>query len=75
MEFVNSSTPRYECLLFGKKCCVMCDSITYRKIRSNYNNFFSCLYLYFFPIDLDDTLYPLSSGLSEACANNIIGMI
>jgi putative hydrolase of the HAD superfamily len=38
MEFVNSSTPRYECLLF----------------------------------DLDDTLYPLSSGLSEACANNII---
>ncbi|KAF8102427.1 hypothetical protein N665_0198s0131 [Sinapis alba] len=38
MEFVNISTPRYECLLF----------------------------------DLDDTLYPLSSGLSEACANNII---
>ncbi|EOA14521.1 hypothetical protein CARUB_v10027751mg [Capsella rubella] len=39
MEFVtNSSTPRYECLVF----------------------------------DLDDTLYPLSSGLSEACANNII---
>ncbi|CAH2069418.1 unnamed protein product [Thlaspi arvense] len=38
MEFVNSSTTRYECLLF----------------------------------DLDDTLYPLSSGLSEACANNII---
>ncbi|KAJ0266716.1 Haloacid dehalogenase-like hydrolase [Hirschfeldia incana] len=38
MEFVNSSMPRYECLLF----------------------------------DLDDTLYPLSSGLSEACTNNII---
>ncbi|VVB16598.1 unnamed protein product [Arabis nemorensis] len=38
MEFVNSSTPRYECLLF----------------------------------DLDDTLYPFSSGLSDACTNNII---
>jgi putative hydrolase of the HAD superfamily len=38
MEFVNSSPPRYECLLF----------------------------------DLDDTLYPLSSGLSDACSNNII---
>ncbi|XP_024009959.1 uncharacterized protein LOC18014853 [Eutrema salsugineum] len=36
MEFVNSSTSRYECLLF----------------------------------DLDDTLYPLSPGLPEACANN-----
>ncbi|KFK27474.1 hypothetical protein AALP_AA8G388400 [Arabis alpina] len=38
MESVNSSKPRYECLLF----------------------------------DLDDTLYPFSSGLSEACTNNII---
>ncbi|EOA14750.1 hypothetical protein CARUB_v10028046mg [Capsella rubella] len=38
MEFVNSSPPRYECLLF----------------------------------DLDDTLYPFSSRLSDACTNNII---
>ncbi|XP_010455085.1 PREDICTED: suppressor of disruption of TFIIS-like [Camelina sativa] len=38
MEFVNTSPPIYECLLF----------------------------------DLDDTLYPFSSGLSDACTNNII---
>lgn len=71
MENDNSFTqqtarPKYDCLLFGK----LCNQYTVQKNSTLcillYNN------LYYFS-DLDDTLYPLNSGLALATHQNIKG--
>lgn len=58
----------YECLLFGnpftQKLCF--EKLIIEEILNGY--FLSLLFS-----DLDDTLYPLSSGLATACRENIEG--
>lgn len=76
--------PNYDCLLFGKLhmrsmqwlskkpdhfCFVFSDTTLFHE--TNHQRGFSWFLLSV--SDLDDTLYPLSSGLAVACRKNIGG--
>lgn len=68
-SYKQVSESKYECLLFGKALYLLCVLLTKE----------DCLVYLFLQVllpefaDVDDTLYPLSSGVSAQCTKNIIG--
>jgi hypothetical protein len=85
MEY-KALMPNYECLLFGKlSCSDPFKILMFYWLFSGFLSEYCTEYLgwskyhkykmqkYMLLTDLDDTLYPLSSGLSKACTKNIEG--
>ena len=65
-RFRQAQRPKYDCLLFGKNFVLeQPDLFSYDSFSSNV----------FETADLDDTLYPLSSGIAASCLQNIKGKI
>lgn len=70
-SYKRVSGPKYECLLFGKALYLLYVLLTRE----------DCLVYLFLKVllpqfaDVDDTLYPLSSGISAQCTKNIIGTL
>lgn len=64
--YAQVSEPKYDCLLFGEFCFPRNKNISmlFEQILKR---------LSFAISDVDDTLYPLSSGLSKEVTKNIIG--
>lgn len=61
--------PKYDCLLFGKPFCSTHFACYSELPQGNdFNHMFELA-------DLDDTLYPLSSGIATACLKNIKGKV
>ncbi|KAK4376040.1 hypothetical protein RND71_006717 [Anisodus tanguticus] len=68
-SYQRVSEPKYECLLFGKALLsVTCPSL--QKEDCLVESFLIMLLPQY--ADVDDTLYPLSSGISSQCTKNII---
>ncbi|KAK8547636.1 hypothetical protein V6N12_031770 [Hibiscus sabdariffa] len=61
-----SQRPKYDCLLFGKLIYLGNENGGEGPTETIWLNLFA---------DLDDTLYPLSSGLARECGNNIKGVV
>lgn len=67
--YLQAQRNKYDCLLFGmlfySEHLVVKVDYPQKELANNY---------FFELADLDDTLYPLSSGLAKACRNNIEGI-
>lgn len=68
-RYRQAQRPKYDCLLFGKP---FTSGNFHVKIWITLETTIltTCLNLF---ADLDDTLYPLSTGVATACRNNIEG--
>jgi hypothetical protein len=71
---VTGQRPRYECLLLGGYTSFSF-LFTEFALVNGYQTTSVCIFFWLQSavLDLDDTLYPLSSGLAAACTNNIEG--